>query len=178
MRSVIEATKKRSGASTDPLVRTLLAQLEAPPEAASFETTNEGDAVVHEVRVPVSMIQSYWLAVMVGARDSPVLMGEMMATSTLSELQAAEETFKEVKKKERYGTLEELVAEKILEKDFAEHLDYRVELSASGEKFDATATPKEYGKSGRRSFFLDETGTMRAADHKGRPATAADPPVD
>jgi hypothetical protein len=178
MRSVVEATKKRSGASTDPLVRTLLAQLEAPPEAASFETTNEGDAVIHELRVPVSMIQTYGLAMMVSVRDSPVQMGEMMAASTMYELHSAETTFKDEKKKGRYGTLEELIAEKVLEKDFAEHSDYRVELNASGEKFDATVTPKEYGKNGRCSFFVDETGTVRAADHKGRPATADDPPVD
>ncbi|MFL6286763.1 MAG: DUF3352 domain-containing protein [Pyrinomonadaceae bacterium] len=178
MRSTVEETKRRSGASTDPLVRTLLAQLEVPPEAASFETTNEGDAVIHEMRVPVSMLQAYALALMVGARDAPVLSGETMATYTLYEIQNAEETFKDEKKKERFGTLEELVAEKILDKGFAEGMGYRIEVNASGEKFGVTATPKEYGKSGRLSFFLDETGTMRAADHKGKPADASDPPVD
>jgi hypothetical protein len=178
MRSTVEETKRRSGASTDPLVRTLLAQLEAPPEAASFETTNEGDAVIHELRVPVSMLQTYTLALMVGARDAPVLSGEMMANFALYEIQDAEETFKDEKKKGRYGTLEELIAEKILERGFAEHLGYQIELNASGEKFDVMATPKEYGKSGRLSFFLDETGMMRAADHKGKAAGASDPPVD
>lgn len=178
MRSAVEETKRRSGASTDPLVRTLLAQLDVPPEAASFETTNEGDAVVHEVRVPVSMLHTYSLALMVGVRDAPVLSGETMASFTLYEIQGAEETFKIEKKKERFGTLEELIAEKILEKGFAESLGYRIEINASGEKFGATATPKEYGKTGRLSFFLDETGTMHAADHKGRPADASDPPVD
>jgi hypothetical protein len=178
MRSTVEETKRRSGASTDPLVRTLLAQLEAPPEAASFETTNEGDAVVHEMRVPVSMLQAYTLALMIGARDGPVLTGETMASFALYELQDAELTFKIEKKKERFGTLEELVAEKILDKGFAENMGYRIEVNASGERFGVTATPKEYGKSGRLSFFLDETGTMRAADHKGKPADASDPPVD
>lgn len=178
MRSTVEETKRRSGASTDPLVRTLLAQLEAPPEAASFETTNEGDAVIHEMRVPVSMLQTYTLALVVGARDAPVLSGETMASYTLYEVQNAEETFKDEKKKGRFGTLEELVAEKILDRGFAENMGYRIEVNASGDKFGVTATPKEYGKSGRLSFFLDETGTMRAADHKGKPADASDPPVD
>ncbi len=178
MRATVEETKRRSGDSTDPLVRALLAQMEAPPESASLETTNEGDAVIHEVRVPVSLIQTYGLAMMVGYRDAPVIMGEMSATYALYEIQTAEVTFKEEKEKGRYGTLEELMAEKILDKGFAERLGYRIELNASGEKFDVTATPREYGKTGRRSFFLDETGSMRAADHKGKPATAADPPVD
>jgi hypothetical protein len=178
MRAVVDETKKRSGSSTDPFVRALIDQLEAPPETVSFETTNEGDAVVHELRLPVSIIKTYATALLVGARDSHVIISEMMATTTLGRIQEAEATFKDEKKKGRYGTLEELAAEKILEKDFAEGVEYRFELNASGDRFDATATPKEYGKSGRRSFFLDETGAMRAADHKGRPATAADPPVD
>jgi hypothetical protein len=178
MRATVEETKQRSGESTDPLVRSLLARMEAPPESASFETTNEGDAVIHEMRVPVSMIETYGLAMMVSARDMPVISGESSATYALYEIQAAEAEFKDEKKKGRYGTLEELIAEKILDKGFGEHLGYSIELNVYGEKFDATATPKEYGKTGRRSFFVDETGSMHAADHKGRPATAADPLVD
>jgi hypothetical protein len=178
MRATVEETKRRSGESTDPLVRTLLAQLEVPPESASLETTNEGDAVVHELRVPVSMIQSYAVAIAVSVRDMPVISGESSATYALYEIESAETRYKEEKKKERYGTLEELVAEKIIDRGFADHVGYQIEINASGEKFDVTATPKEYGKTGRLSFFLDETGTMRAADHKGKPATASDPPVD
>ena len=179
MRSTVEETKRRSGGSTDPLVRALLARLEAPqPAPASLETTNEGDAVVHEVRVPVSLIETYGLSVMVGLRDAPVITGETTTTYALYEIGNAESTFKNEKKKGRYGTLEELTAEKILDKGFAERMGYRVEVNASSDKFDISATPKEYGKSGRRSFFLDESGTMRGADHKGRPATADDPPVD
>lgn len=179
MRATVEETKRRSGDSTDPFVRTLLDQLQAPtPEPASFETTNEGDSVVHEMRVPVSMIQTYALSIAVSVRDAPVTSAESSATYALYEIAAAQATYKDEKKKGRYGTLEELVAEKILDKGFGEHLGYTVEINASGERFDATATPKEYGKTGRRSFFLDETGTMRAADHKGKPATASDPPVD
>lgn len=178
MRSSVEETKRRSGDSIDPLVQTLLAQLEAPPRPASLETTNDGDSVVHEIRVPVSMLQTYALSAAVSMRDQPVISGEASATYALYEVESAETTYKVEKKKGRYATLEELVAEKVLEKSFAEHVGYRIEINAAGEKFEVTATPREYGKTGRRSFFLDETGTMRAADHKGKPATASDPPVD
>lgn len=178
MRATVEETKRRSGESTDPLVRALLDQLQAPPESASFETTNEGDAVVHELRVPVSMIQTYALALAVNARDAPVLYGESSAMGVLYELSTAESRYKDEKKKGRYGTLEELIAEKMLDKSFAEHSSYQIEVNASGEKFDATATPKEYGKHGRLSFFIDESGTLRGADHKGKPADASDPPVE
>ena len=82
------------------------------------------------------------------------------------------------KKKERYGTLEELVGEQLLEKDFIARLEYKVELNAAADKFEATATPKNYGKTGRRSFLVGEDGVVRGADHKGQPATADDPPIN
>jgi hypothetical protein len=40
-----------------------------------------------------------------------------------------------------------------------------------------TAVPIEYGKSGKLSFFVDETGVLRAGDHGGGPASIADKPV-
>src|SRR5205085_12690326 len=156
----------------------LLAQLDMTPEPASYEATNEGDALVHEMRLPTNLLKAYAVAAMIGVKDAPVITNEAMAVYTLNRIQFAEHAFKVGKKKEHYGTLEELVAEKLIEKDFVEHLEYKLELNASADKFEATVTPKTYGKTGRRSFFINESGTIRAADHKGRPATAEDPPVD
>jgi hypothetical protein len=179
MRNVIDETKKRSGESTDPVVRALLTQLEtAQPEPASYEATNEGDLILHELRLPLSLVRSYAVAMTISVKDAPVITGESMAIYALSNIVHAEDAFKDGKKKERYGTLEELVAERLLEKNFDEHMEYRIELNAAGDKFEATATPKTYGKSGRRSFFVNEMATTRGADHKGQPANADDPPVD
>jgi hypothetical protein len=47
-----------------------------------------------------------------------------------------------------------------------------------GSGFSLAATPVVYGKDGRRSFFLDSGGTLRAADKNGAVATANDPAVD
>jgi len=44
--------------------------------------------------------------------------------------------------------------------------------------FTLAATPVVYGKDGRRSFFLDSTGTVRGADKNGAVATANDPRVE
>jgi hypothetical protein len=41
----------------------------------------------------------------------------------------------------------------------------------------ANAIPQMYGRTGRRSFFIDESGVIRAADHHGGPASANDPPI-
>ncbi|HWW77902.1 MAG TPA: hypothetical protein VNZ44_21035, partial [Pyrinomonadaceae bacterium] len=169
----------RSGGSTDPAVMTLLAQLETAETApASYEATNEGDVVVHEMRLPFSLIKTYAAAVTVGVKDAPVLAGESMALYALQRIGGVESEYKDEKKKGRYGTLEELVAEGLLEKEFLQHMEYRVELTATSDKFEATATPRSYGKSGRRSFFVNESGKVRAADRKGEPATADDPAVE
>jgi hypothetical protein len=45
-------------------------------------------------------------------------------------------------------------------------------------RYELGATPNQYNTTGRRSFFLDSTGKLRAADKHGAPATAADPVVE
>jgi hypothetical protein len=175
----VDEARTRSAGSTDPLVRSLLTQLEAAEYApASYEATNEGDVLVHEMRLPLSLLRTYATAMAVSAKDAPVLIGETSASYALQRIADAELSYKNDKKKERFGTLEELIAEELLEKEFLEQMEYKVELKVTSEKFEATATPKTYGKTGRRSFFIDESGTLRAADRKGQPATADDPVSD
>jgi hypothetical protein len=179
MKATLEETQRRSGGSTDPVLRALLAQLEAAETApASYEATNEGDVVIHEVRVPISLVRSYALAIAVSVKDAPVLMNESMAFYALQRIVWAESAYKDEKKKERFGTLEELLAEQLLEKTFFENMEYKFEVEVKGDKFEVSATPKSYGKTGRRSFFLDQAGIFHAADHKGQPATSDDPAVD
>jgi hypothetical protein len=45
------------------------------------------------------------------------------------------------------------------------------------ETFKLTATPIQYGKNGRRSFFLDSGGTLRGADKQGAAANSTDPRI-
>jgi hypothetical protein len=45
-------------------------------------------------------------------------------------------------------------------------------------QFELMATPTEYGKSGKRSFFMSETGKLRGADKTGAAATLADPVIE
>jgi hypothetical protein len=43
--------------------------------------------------------------------------------------------------------------------------------------FSVASSPKEYGKTGQRSFFLDSSGILRGADKKGGIATPTDPRI-
>lgn len=45
-------------------------------------------------------------------------------------------------------------------------------------KYQLSATPAEYGRTGRRSFFLDTEGVWHAADHGGAVGSAADPKIN
>jgi type IV pilus assembly protein PilA len=51
------------------------------------------------------------------------------------------------------------------------------EEANKAESFTLSATPKEYGKAGRRSFFLDSLGVLRGADKQGSAATTSDPRI-
>lgn len=54
---------------------------------------------------------------------------------------------------------------------------YRIVPADNGANtgFELAATPAKYGESGRRSFFMDATGKVHAADKHGAVATYADP---
>jgi hypothetical protein len=45
-------------------------------------------------------------------------------------------------------------------------------------KYQLSATPSDYGRTGRRSFFLDTEGVWHAADHGGAVGSASDPKLN
>jgi hypothetical protein len=52
---------------------------------------------------------------------------------------------------------------------------YRVVLELSGYRFRVFATPEQYHRTGRLSFYTDNEETVRASDRAGEPATGDDP---
>jgi type II secretory pathway pseudopilin PulG len=57
---------------------------------------------------------------------------------------------------------------------------YRIVPAPDGSEtaFELAAAPEDYGKTGRRSFFLDARGKVHAADKQGAIATSDDPPIE
>jgi len=57
---------------------------------------------------------------------------------------------------------------------------YRIVPAPDGSEtaFELAAAPEDYGKTGRRSFFLDTKGKVHAADKHGAVATSDDPPIE
>jgi hypothetical protein len=58
-----------------------------------------------------------------------------------------------------------------------EKYGYKIDLSVLSNKFEVIATPVEYGKTGRRSFYIDESAILRGGDHAGGAATLSDKPI-
>ena len=49
--------------------------------------------------------------------------------------------------------------------------------AGKAETFSLSSSPKEYGKAGKRSFFLDSSGALRGSDKQGALATNTDPRI-
>jgi len=60
------------------------------------------------------------------------------------------------------------------------HFRYRTVATADpkNQTFELVATPDDYGKTGRRSFFVDGAGRIHAADKHGAAATSDDPELE
>ena len=76
-----------------------------------------------------------------------------------------------------YGAMEELRASGALNQS-PQGLGYTIDLTLSDDGgYFVMAVPNEYGPSGRRSFYLDESGVIRGADHGGGAPGPDDPVV-
>jgi prepilin-type N-terminal cleavage/methylation domain-containing protein len=80
----------------------------------------------------------------------------------------------------KYGTLPELVAESFVPESYegSGFLGYSFSVVSAGNYHLAiVAVPTEFGISGRKGFFVDETGLIRYSTD-GSPPSASSPPLD
>jgi hypothetical protein len=97
-------------------------------------------------------------------------------------LHGAEETFAATVGHGGYGLLSSLYAAGLIDRILgtgSKH-GYTFEIqfnSGPPSTFKIWANPQQYGVTGRRSFYIDETGVVRGADHGGQSAGPNDPPI-
>ncbi len=82
--------------------------------------------------------------------------------------------------KQRYATFADLskagsVSEQLLTGTVSGYI-FEIQISADAKKFTATARPVAYGRTGRLSFFSDQTNLVRAEDKSGKAASISSPP--
>jgi hypothetical protein len=108
---------------------------------------------------------------------------EGAAIYSLRSIGAAEVTHYHTR--QRFGSLSDLAADNLIKSDLASgiHDGYRfiVRSKSNGTSvaisFEATAVPADEF-SGRRSFFIDETGVMRVSEIRGREASRTSNPLE
>jgi hypothetical protein len=166
-----------AGSQGQEALRTFLSRLSPVLDPVSYALTNDGLGPLHELHVPRNMLMMLVAGLAKEADEPPVVANESIARSLLRTAHSAEETFKATKGDGRYGTLEELTKEGLFHLMPPQATGYKFEITVSGGRFEATAVPIEYGKSGRLSYFIDDSGVLRGADHGGGAATISDEPV-
>ena len=177
---------KKQAPKMDTALRDLLMSLSPAPQAISYSLSNEGFGQLHELHLPKDLVIAMVAntsATMSAFKEGSPETNEMMAIGLLRMIGSAEASYRATSGNGNYGSLEELINQHLVQKemlgdDFLKKYGYRLGVIATGDDFQATAAPIEYGKTGNRSFFLDKSGVVRGDDHGGGLATVADKPVE
>lgn len=157
-------------------VRPFMTKASAVAQPITYSLSNEGLGPLHELHIPRNLILMAVAGISGEVNPPPVVQNERMAIGMVYRIAAAEDEYKR-KNAGAYGTLEELMAADTNLKDSVEKSGYRFELTVNGDNFEVSATPVEYGKTGKLSLFLDQNRMLRGGDKSGAPASASDPPV-
>lgn len=100
---------------------------------------------------------------------------ETEANEWLQEILGAELIY--FKAKQSYASLDELIKLGGISKELADGVvnGYRfaVQVNTNGQSFAVTAVPVTYGRTGKLSFYTDQTNLIRAEDKTGQTATVA-----
>ncbi|MFL6230314.1 MAG: hypothetical protein ACJ741_16195 [Pyrinomonadaceae bacterium] len=159
----------------DPALRAYLVRLDPNPGAVTHSLTKDGSSLFHELHVPKNLLALWSASSIVAEKTAERRRNEQQARFAAQVIAHKESEYKQ--NNGRYATLEELKATPTATVGMSSFSFYKVEgyeikLSVSGDKFEATVTPTNYPKQGRRSFYIDQTNTMRGGDLGGKAATA------
>ncbi|MGQ0763004.1 MAG: hypothetical protein ACT4OT_13460 [Acidobacteriota bacterium] len=171
----------KQAASMDPAMRDFLMKLSPKASAITYTLSHDGLGSLHELHLPKNLILAMVAgtsATMSAMKEGSPEMNEMIAISVLHMIANGEENYKKTAGNGSYGNIDELVEHKHLGREMLDKYGYRFVISTNGNGFEAVATPVEYGKSGKRSFFIDQSRVVRGDDKGGGPATIADKPVE
>lgn len=172
-----EEIRKSVGSNVDATMRDFLLGLDPTASAITYALSNEGLGAQHEIHLPKNLIITMVAGISSATKNPPPEANEMIAASGLQMIANAEKTYHSGMGKGSYGTLDQLTQQKLVTMEPFQKYGYNFEVTASGDQFEAVATPREYGKTGKRSFFVDKSGVVRGDDHGGAPATVADKPI-
>jgi len=155
--------------------REFLTRFAVVAEPVTYSLSNEGNGPLHQIRVPKNLLLMAVAGLSGETNVPPEMQNERVAMGNLIAIAVAEARIK--KEKGSYTTLEELISQQAVNREVLDGHGYKFFVTIAGESFEAVAVPIEYGKTGRASFFINESSVLRAGDHGGAPATIADKPI-
>jgi hypothetical protein len=168
---------RKQAANMDAALRDFLLGLDPNSEAITYAVSNDGLGIQHELHLPKNLILTMVAGISSATKNPPPEANEMIAGSMMQFIANSEAQYKEGQGKGSYGSMQQLIDAKLFLPEEFEKYGYNYSITAAGDSFEATATPREYGKTGKRSFFVDKSGVVRGDDHGGAPATVADKPI-
>ncbi|MGH9968836.1 MAG: DUF3352 domain-containing protein [Pyrinomonadaceae bacterium] len=168
---------KQANATANNKLSDFLARLNPTPEPVTYALSNEGLGPLHELHIPKNLIMLMIAGIAGEVNQPPLARNEAIAQSALRMLVSAQATYQSTTGNGNYGTLDQLLEQGLVHKDLLQNYGYKIEVTVVGAKFEVTAVPNEYEKTGRMSFFVDESGVLRGGDRGGSAATVADKPV-
>lgn len=158
-------------------VRAFLTRASTVAQPITYSLSNEGLGPLHEVHIPRNLLLMAVAGISGEINPPQMVQNERMAIGIMYSIAYAQGEYKK-KNSGAYGTLEELMAAKLVPKEGIEKSGYKFDFTVSGDKFEVSAVPVEYGKSGKLSLFLDHTHILRGGDKGGASASASDPPIN
>lgn len=178
LKNMFEDVSKAIDDIDDEAIRAYLIRLDPEPGSITHSATRESNGLMHEIHLPKNVLSLITASDLISVKLSALRSSESTAQWKLRMLRDAQNEYKQ--STGHYGTLEELTAAGHLNEESGSLImeGYEVKMSVSGDKFEATATPKAYPKLGRRSFYIDSTSELRGGDTGGKPASPSDPIVD
>jgi len=167
-----------TGAPVSDKMSEFLSRVNPVVDPLTYALTNDGQGPLHEVHVPKNLLQLMIAGASREVAQVPLQTNEAVARSSLRIIASAEATYQATKGDGHFGSLDELIAANLVNKEMLQKYGYRIELTVSGKGFEAIAVPVTYGESGRLSYFIDETSVLRGGDHGGGAATISDQPAE
>lgn len=119
-------------------------------------------------------------------RRYPYVQNERFVLRALRTLHSAEATYQSTTGNGQFGSLVNLRQAELIDSALSAGDKYGyyftlilvAQTATTPARFYLTATARRYRKTGRKSFYVDETGVIRGADKQGAAANDNDPPID
>ena len=158
--------------------REFLVRASTVAQPITYSLSNEGLGPLHEIHIPKNLVLMAVAGISGETNPSPTVQNERQAMGVMYTIAQAEMEYKKTKGNGSCATLDQLIAANMLPKQMTEKTGYKFDLTVSGDKFELSAVPLEYGKTGNLSLFIDQTFILRGGDRSGAAATASDPPIN